>query len=229
MDKSRELSIAGSMSANINLTIFEKNGTTRSRTISMTTRSYPGGQEKRFIKFLEPADVRGTSMLIIDNSKSADEMWIFLPALKKTRRIISTEKGKSFMSSEFSNADMSSPTPADFINKHLEGSGKNGKWVIESKPVSEDKAEEYGYSRKISYIKMDKFQIEKMEFYNFDNELFKIIEIRATHQLSDGKYIIKEMVAENILNKRKSEIVMSKIIEGAMVDESVFSLQNLEK
>ena len=53
-------------------------------------------------------------MLIIDNKNIADEMWIYLPALKKTRRIVSSEKGKSFMSSEFSNADMSSPTLSDF-------------------------------------------------------------------------------------------------------------------
>ncbi|MBK7627663.1 MAG: outer membrane lipoprotein-sorting protein [Bacteroidales bacterium] len=229
MDKSRELSMAGSMSANINLTILEKNGTTRSRTISMTTRSYPERQEKRFIKFLEPADVRGTAMLIIDNSNSADEMWIYLPALKKTRRIVSSEKGKSFMSSEFSNADMSSPAPADFTNKHMEGSGKNGKWIIESRPVNEDKADEYGYSRKISYLMMEKYQIEKMEFYNFDNELFKIIEIKSVYPLQDGKYLVKEMTAENIITKRKSVILMTKIIEGAKVDDSVFSLQNLER
>lgn len=229
MNKSRELSLAGSMSANINLTILEKNGTSRSRTISMTTKSYSEGQEKRFIKFLEPADVRGTAMLIIDNNNSADEMWIYLPALKKSRRIVSSEKGKSFMSSEFSNADMSSPALTDFTNKHMEGSGKDGKWIIESKPINEDKSDEYGYSRKISYLKMEKYQVEKMEFYNFDNELFKIIEIRGIHQLPGGKYMVKDMAAENLLNKRKSEMIMSKIVEGAKVDDSVFSLQNLEK
>jgi len=229
MNKSREMSMIGSMSSEIRLSILEKNGSSRSRTISMTTKSFPDGQEKRFIKFLEPADVRGTAMLIIDNSNSADEMWVYLPALKRTRRIVSSEKGKSFMSSEFSNADMSSPATADFTNKHLEESGKNGKWIIESKPVNDEKADEYGYFRKISYLKMDKYQIEKMEFYNFDNEIFKIIEIRAIHQLPDGKYIVKDMSAENLLNKRKSEILMSKIVEGAKVDDSVFSLQNLEK
>jgi len=229
MNKSREMSMTGSMSAEIRLSILEKNGSSRSRTISMTTKSFPDGQEKRFIKFLEPADVRGTAMLIIDNSNSADEMWVYLPALKRTRRIVSSEKGKSFMSSEFSNADMSSPATADFTNKHLEESGKNGKWIIESKPVNDEKADEYGYSRKVSYLKMENYQIEKMEFYNSDNELFKIIEIRAVHQLPDGKYIVMDMAAENLLNKRKSEILMSKIVEGAKVNDSVFSLQNLEK
>jgi hypothetical protein len=229
MYKSRELSLTASMSANINLSIIEKNGSSRLRTISMTTKSYPDGLEKRFIKFLEPADVRGTAMLVIDNRNIPDEMWIYLPALKKTRRIVSSEKGKSFMSSEFSNADMSSPTLADFVNKHVGESGQNNQWIIESKPVNGEKADEYGYSKKISYISMDKNQILKMEFYNFDNELYKTIEIKSIYPLPDGKFIVKDMIANNLITDRKSEIIMSNITEGTKVDDSIFTLQNLER
>jgi hypothetical protein len=229
MSKSRDLSITGSLSANISLTITEKGGSTRSRTISMTTKSYADGLEKRIIKFIEPADVRGTSMLVVDNKNSADEMWIYLPALKKTRRIVTSEKGKSFMSSEFSNADMTSPTISDFTHKHLEKSGTNNQWIIESTPVNEDKADEYGYSKKISYISIDKSQVQKMEFYNFDNELFKVIEIKSVFPLGDGKYLVKDMVASNLNTNRKSEILFSKINEGVKVDDSNFTIQNLER
>ncbi|MCX6321422.1 MAG: outer membrane lipoprotein-sorting protein [Bacteroidia bacterium] len=229
MSKSRELSLTGSMSANINLSITEKGGASRFRIISMTTKSYPDGLEKRFIKFIEPADVRGTAMLVIDNKNIPDEIWIYLPALKKTRRIVSSEKGKSFMSSEFSNADMSSPTLSDFVNKHLSESGSSNQWIIESTPVNEDKADEYGYSKKISYISMDKYQILKMEFYNFDNELFKTIEIKSIYPLPDGKFIIKNMIANNVLTNRKSEIILNNISYGLKIDDSFFSLQNLER
>jgi hypothetical protein len=229
MSRSRDLSLTGSMSANINLSITEKGGASRSRTISMTTKSYPDGLEKRFIRFIEPADVRGTAMLVIDNKSLTDEMWIYLPALKKTRRIVSSEKGKSFMSSEFSNADMSSPALSDFINKHIMGSGFENQWIIESTPINEDKADEYGYSRKVSYISIDKYQILKMEFYNYDNELFKIIEIKSIYPLQDGKFIIKNMTANNILTNRKSEIVLDNINERSKVDDSMFTLQNLER
>src|SRR4030065_642212 len=191
MNESRDVSLIGSMSAIINLSITEKNGATRNRTIAMTTKSFRGGIEKRFIKFIEPADVRGTAMLVVDNKNIADEMWIYLPALKKTRRIVSSEKGKSFMSSEFSNADMSSPTLSDFVNKHLNESGSNNKWIIESIPVDEDKADEYGYSKKIRYLSIDNYQPRKMEFYNFVNELFKTIEIKSIHPMTDGKYVIR--------------------------------------
>jgi hypothetical protein len=229
MSKSRDLSITGSMSANINLIITDKGGAIRNRTISMMTKSYADGLEKRFIRFLEPADVRGTAMIVVDNKNTADEMWIYLPALKKTRRIVTSEKGKSFMSSEFSNADMSSPTLSDFENKHTGKSGTDNLWIIESTPVNKDKADEYGYSKKISYISIDKNQVQKMEFYNFDNELFKVIEIKSIFPLSDGKYLVKDMVASNLSTNRKSEILFSNISEGVKLDDSNFTIQNLER
>lgn len=217
------------MSATISLSITEKNGASRRRTISMTTKSFRDGLEKRIIKFLEPADVRGTAMLVVDNKDLADDMWIYLPALKRTRRIVSSEKGKSFMSSEFSNADMSSPTLADFTNSHMQGSGSGGQWVIESIPVSDDKADEYGYSRKISYISMDNYQVSKMEFHNFDDELFKTIEIKSIHRTADGKFMVKNMAASNLVNGRRSEIMFSNIREQVTVDDAFFTVQNLER
>jgi outer membrane lipoprotein-sorting protein len=229
MTQSREMSITSSMSGSLNLIITEKNGAVRNRTISMTSKSYPGEIEKRLIRFIEPADVRGTSMLIIDNRDVTDEMWIYLPALKKTRRIVTSEKGKSFMSSEFSNADMSSPAVNDFTHRHLADSGNDKQWIIESIPADDERADEYGYSRKISYIARETYQVTKMEFYNFDNKLFKTIDIKSTFPLKEGKYMVKDMVATNLINGRRSEIIFSNIREGTVVDDSDFSLRNLEK
>lgn len=229
MSKSRELSVIGALSAKVSLTITEKNGMTRSRTISMSTKSYPGGQEKRFIRFVDPPDVKGTSMLISDNKDTQDEMWIYLPALKKTRRIVSSEKGKSFMSSEFTNSDMSSPALSDFKNKLLNNSGSSAQWVIESIPADQEKSDEYGFSRKVSFIGKDNYQVQKMEFYDFENELFKVIEIKDIFSLPDGKYFIKEMTAKNLVNQRNSQIKFTDIQIGVTISDDIFTLQNLER
>ncbi len=229
MAKSRDLSLIPSMSATINLIITEKNGSIRNRTITMTSKSFSDGLEKRFIRFIEPADVRGTSMLVVDNKNQADEMWIYLPALKKTRRIVSSEKGKSFMSSEFTNADMSSPPLSDFRNTHLANSGSGNLWIIESIPKDEDIADQYGYSRKLTWLDKENNQVRKMEFYNFDNELFKTIEIKSVYPFQDGKYMIKNMIASNVITERKSEINFTTINEKVKVEDSFFSLQNLER
>jgi outer membrane lipoprotein-sorting protein len=227
MSKSRDLSLTGSMSADVTLLIIEKNGSERKRDIAMFSKTYQD-VEKRFIKFLAPPDIKGTAMLIVDNKNSPDDMWIYLPALKRTRRISTTEKGKSFMSSEFSNADMSSPAVADFKDTHLEGSGKDGIWIIESMPVSKGKAGEYGFARKISYIDSN-YHVIKMEFYDSQNRLFKVIKVNSTFPLKEGKFMIDNMTAENLLTGRKSEITMKNIREGADVNDAVFTIQNLEK
>lgn len=229
LNRSRELSMINSMQATISLSIVEKNGASRNRTIAMTSKSFPGGVEKRLIKFLEPADVRGTAMLIIDNKDVSDEIWIYLPALKRTRRISSSENSRSFMSSEFSNADMGSPTLSDFRSRHLEGSGTNNRWIIESIPADEDKADEYGYSRKVSYVSMDKYQVSKMDFYNFDGEHFKTIEIKEFHPMAEGKHMVSRMLATNLIRGRKSEIVFDNISDNVKVEDSFFTVQNLER
>lgn len=229
MIRSRDLTITGSMKADINLTITEKGGATRNRTITMTTKSFGDGLEKRFIRFIEPADVRGTAMLIVDNKNSADEMWIYLPALRKIRRVVSSEKGKSFMSSEFSNSDLTSPPLSDFVSRHLKESGADNQWVIESRPASSGLADEYGFLRKVSYISMDNYQVKRIEFFNFDDKVYKILEIKSIHPLPDGKYLVKDMIANNLIKSRKSEILFTNIIEGVKVDDSFFSVQNLER
>jgi hypothetical protein len=133
------------------------------------------------------------------------------------------------MSSEFSNADMGSPTLSDFKNRHFDGSGSNNTWIIESVPVNDDKADEYGYSKKISYISKDQYQVHKMEFYNFDNEHFKTIEIKSFFTLPEGKYMVSNMIASNLVTNRKSEILFNNIDDKAKVEDSYFTVQNLER
>lgn len=229
MDKSRDLTMSGNMQSTVTLTITEKNGAVRTRKVSLFSKTY-GGTEKRMMKFLEPADVRGTAMLIIDNKDAQDDMWIYLPALKRTRRIVSTEKGKSFMSSEFTNADMTSGNNSDFKIRHMPGSGNNGHWIIESQPVNDNKADEYGYSRKVTTLDKSTLIIKKMEFFNFDDDHFKTIEILSTQPRSDGNgYIMTEMYATNLLNGRSSRIIFDQINTSVAIPDNTFVADNLSR
>ena len=68
------------------------------------------------------------------------------------------------MSSDFTNADMAFPAISDFIHTHLEKSGTNNQWIIESTPANENKADEYGYSKKRSYVSIDSTRCKKWNF-----------------------------------------------------------------
>ena len=230
MNKSRDLTMSGNLQSNVTLIITEKSGAVRTRKVNMVAKTY-GETEKRMMKFLEPADVRGTAMLIIDNKNDQDNMWIYLPALKRTRRIVSTEKGKSFMSSEFTNADMTSGPNVDFKIRHMPGSGDNGTWVIESVPVDDDIADEYGFSRKITWLDKENLEISKIDFYNYDGDLFKTIEILATQPKTGDQegYIMTEMLAENHMNGRSSRITFEQINTSANIPDNTFIADNLSR
>ncbi len=225
MDKSRNAMKVESFEAIASLNITDSKGRVRERSNVTASKSYDDGTEKRLIKFLSPADVEGTTMLIYDYDQGQDDMWIYLPALKRTRRIVSSEKGKSFMGSEFTNADMSSPPTEDFDHTIIDES--DNYYVIESKPVDRDKEDEYGYSRKISTIKKNNYVVSKMDFYDSYNELFKTIRIKDVREISGEKFIISHMTAENFSNARSSEIVMSEIRTGTQIRDELFGVTNL--
>jgi hypothetical protein len=229
MEKSRDLTLMGAIKSDITLTIYEKNGSTRVRKINMIAKTY-GGTEKRIIKFLEPADVRGTGLLIVDNDEGQDEMWIYLPALKRTRRIVTTEKGKSFMSSEFSNADMSSAPLSDFKITHMSASGQNGEWVIQSQTINEEKADEYGYNRKITYLDKSDLKIKKIEFFNYENVMQRTIDILSSQPVAGKEgYIMTEMFVNNHINGRSSRIKYDAINTSVPIPDNMFVVENLER
>ena len=77
----------------VKMTVIDDKKQARERDITMATKLYDGGKtEKRIYRFLSPADVQGTSVLVFDYEAKADDVWIYLPALRKTRRIVSSQK-----------------------------------------------------------------------------------------------------------------------------------------
>src|SRR5690242_7216985 len=99
----------------VKMTVIDDKKQSRERDITMATKLYDGGKtEKRIYRFLSPADVQGTSVLVFDYETKSDDVWIYLPALRKTRRVVSSQKSQSFMGSEFSYGDLNIPAIDDF-------------------------------------------------------------------------------------------------------------------
>lgn len=144
MDRSFEATKLAGAELLFTMTIIDDKGRERVRKIAAVSKLYDNGEtEKRLIRFLSPADVRGTGLLTYDYEKEDDDIWLFMPALRKTRRIISSEKSKNFMGSEFSYADMTPPTLDDFSYKILGELEVEGTlcWEIEMVPKDFDVAD----------------------------------------------------------------------------------------
>lgn len=210
--------------------IYDAKGNERIRQTATASRTF-SGVRKVITRFTAPADVKGTGILIYDYENRDDDMWIYLPALRKTRRIVSSEKGKSYMGSEFSNADMSTPNLEDFSYKLLGSATCNGKecWKVEAIPLNDEVADDNGYSKRISLIDKKTNFMYQTTFYNFDGVAFKELNVGPYEAFGDGKYIIRRMEAKNLENGRRSEMTIDKIQKGSSLTESSFSPSALEK
>ena len=230
--RSHEVVKVSSFEAVSTLTITDSKGNQRIRKSRMASMSMSDGTEKRIIKFLSPAEVKGTGILIFDYPEKSDDMWIFLPALRKTRRIVSREKGKSFMGSEFSNANMTAPGLDDFAYKFLGEEIFNGKpcHMIEAVPISSELEDEYGYLKSVSWFDKKSYLVYQTNYYDLDMELFKTVANKEFKLLNEGqgKYMVTHMIAINHHNKRSSEMVMEQVAVTP-VKKSYFTVAFLEK
>jgi outer membrane lipoprotein-sorting protein len=230
--KSREVSKIKGMEALSTLKIYDSKGRERVRKTSMASGTFDNGRtEKRIIRFLSPAEVEGTGILIFDNEDESDDMWIYMPALRKTRRIVSSEKGKSFMGSEFSNADMTAPTLDDFIYSILGSEDLSGSecWKIEKLPLNEDISDETGLSKEILWVSKKEYVTLRSEYYDLDEELWKIRISSNVKEITSGKYMASYMKMENIQNGRTSEFTLDQIQYNPQVKEEYFTIRYLEK
>lgn len=234
MEKSKEAQTMSGSEYVGTLTIYDNKGNERVRKIAAASKDYPAEQvSKRIMRFLEPADVKGTGMLIFDYDNKDDDMWIYMPSLRKTRRIVSSDKGKSFMGSEFSNADMAAENMNDFEYNLLGETDFETIpcWKIEIIPANDDIADDNGFSRKIVWIAKSDYVIRHSEFYDMFNDIFKK-QTNSNVLLLDEKlhkYMPGEMLMVNVQNGRKSIMKMEDIQFNPNVKDEYFNTRYLEK
>ncbi|RLD62863.1 MAG: RND transporter [Bacteroidetes bacterium] len=229
-DKASNIIDFKAMEMSLTLKIYDTKGRERVRQISTASKNF-GEINKTIMKFTAPPDVKGTSILIYDYENKDDDMWIYMPAIRKTRRIVSSEKGKSFMGSEFTNADMSKPNMNDFDYKIISSETYKGHscWKIETTCKDEDIEDENGFSKKIAWIEKKTYLCHKIEFYDFAGELYKIQSIEQYKKQSNNKYFAFYMKMENEQNARKSIMTINKFQLGSKLTESTFTPAMLKK
>lgn len=126
-------------------------------------------EDKSLMEFLTPADVKGTKFLSYEHVNKDDDQWLYLPALKRVKRIASKNKSGAFMGSEFSYEDLSAFNIKKYNYKEGEATLNDGVYIVSSTPVSKYS----GYTKLISYIDAKTFLIRKMEYFDRKRELLK--------------------------------------------------------
>ena len=216
------------------MTIIDGKGNERVRKLVQISKLYENSKtEKKLIRFMAPADVKGTAFLTFDYREETDDKWLYLPALRKTRRIVSSENAKSFMGSELSYSDMTPPIIGDFTYTILGEEEINGTlcWKIEITPKDYDIADESGFSKKISYFGKHDYVIRKALYFDLDEELHKELTVYAIKELDtqNHKYRLMHMEMENKQNGRKSIIQVDKVQFVPEIKNEYFTTRYLER
>lgn len=148
-------------------------GAERTREIRGKALEVDGDGDKSLTVFDTPRDVKGTAFLSFTHTLKADEQWLYLPALKRVKRISSSNKSGAFMSSEFSYEDISSQEIEKYKYKFIRDDSLNERDVFVIERIPQYKRS--GYSKQISWLDKKMYQPLKIEFYDKKNKLLKTL------------------------------------------------------
>jgi len=208
------------------MTLTNKSGQTRVRKIQQYTKQI-GDIEKSIMFFLSPADVKNTSFMnwSYDSDKS-DDQWIYLPALKKVKRISSDSKSDYFMGSDFTYDDLGDRKPSEDTHTILREETIDGEncYVVESVPKDED----YMYSKTITWVNKTTFIGVKKEFYDEDEELLKVLSITEYKKIKDY-WIIVNQEMKNVQKNHKTTITLSNIKVDIGLGDTRFTQRAMER
>ena len=159
--------------ANMVMELRNKQGDVSTRTIRLKTLEVIGDGDKSMSIFDKPADVKGTAFLTFSHAVKPDEQWLYLPALKRVKRINSKNKSGPFMGSEFAYEDLASQEIEKYTYKYIRDEKLNGVdcFVIERYPAYEHS----GYTKQLAWVNKEKYIAEKIEFYDRKNDLLKTL------------------------------------------------------
>ncbi len=190
------------------MTLINRQGEQRLRNLVQYTKDY-GDVEKKIMFFMSPADVRGTSFMNWSYSDGRDDdQWIYLPALRRIKRISSDGKGDYFMGSDFTYDDLGDRHPDEDEHTLMGEETINGHacYVVESTPKDPD----YMYSKTITWVMKDSFLGIKREFYDDRGRLLKTLNINEFDKIS-GYWTILKTEMYNIQKDHRTLMEMNNI------------------
>jgi hypothetical protein len=219
--------------SNLEMILIDKRGNQRVRELR-AFRKDVGEDKYSMLFFLSPADVEDTGFLTYDydDEERDDDQWLYLPALKKTKRIASSDKSGSFMGSDFSYADMTDRPLSRYDFKLLQEAEVDGQpvWIIEAVPNHEDEIDETGYEKSILFVRKDNDVVIRSKIWVKKGGRNKYLEVEKLEQI-DGIWVptLTTMTTKKgPKTMHKTVLRTSDVQFGQDLDLDSFSVRGLE-
>jgi hypothetical protein len=220
--------------SDMEMILIDKNQKQRIRKIATFSRD-KGEDTLRLMFFLIPADVKDTAFLTYDydDPDKDDDQWLYLPALRKTKRIASSDKSGSFMGSDLNYSDMTDRNLDDYdftLKKEMEINGVQT-WLIESIPRTKKVIKETGYEKSLLIVRQDNYFVIRAVNWVKDGGYLKYMDVKRLKEI-DGIWVATEM---HITKKRGKKIVHKTILKlnnvkfNQNLDDEMFTVRRMEK
>lgn len=217
----------GSSQTKLTMILTNKQGQESTRYMSNQTLELTEDGDKSMIVFNSPRDVKGTATLTFTHKEGSDDQWLYLPALKRVKRISSDNKSGPFMGSEFAYEDLSSQEVEKYSYKFLKEETINGlaTYVIERDPVDPKS----GYARQVVWYNKENYRLEKMDFYDRKNALLKTLTYANYEVHKEKHWRAGEMNMVNHQTGKKTKLLFEDYVFDLGYTENDFSQNSLRR
>ncbi|HMB01366.1 MAG TPA: outer membrane lipoprotein-sorting protein [Spirochaetota bacterium] len=234
MTKVENRDTGNKMKADLEMVLIDKRSHKRTRKI----RSYSMEQSRdtyTIMFFLKPPDVAGTAFLTYDydDPKQDDDQWLYMPALRKVKRIAAGEKSSSFMGSDFNYSDMTAKDTADYDYQLLKETRvrDHAVWVIKGTPRRQETAAETGYQKSIVFVRQDNYVLVRAVLWVYDSTKRKFLDVKKLQKING----IWTALETHMTTKQGSVFIHKTIMKksnvkyGADINRSWFTVQKLKQ
>ena len=214
------------MRTKVMMELINKDGQKRIRELTMLRKDYEGGgDQKYFMYFHKPSDVKDTAFMVCKYPDRDDDRWLFIPSINLVKRIAANDKYSSFVGSDFSYEDVSGRKLQEDTYRLLKEEELNGKgcYVIESLPKGSAE-----YTKRISWIDKVNYLPLKEEFYDKQNELYRQFEAFEIKDINGIPTAIKR-VMKNVKTGHRTEVTFQSTEYNVGIGDDIFSERYLRR
>lgn len=234
VQKSLDVNKVLDSTSNATFTLINKEGQKRvRRTYGVSKLERNGHDNMRMTRFLAPGDIKGTVSLLKEHSARDDDMWIYLPALHKVRRLVSSNKKDSFVGTDFSYGDVIGHKVANWHYKLLKEAKADGHdcWVIEATPKNDEVRDNSGYSKRVIWIRKDNDYPIKGEMWDEAGQPFKTFHMTEIKQVDPArhKWQAMKMEAHDLETGHRTVISFEHYKVNQKVRNSYFTTRYMKK